>query len=216
MASRNTNESIGKRSSAPPGPAFSFAQVYDENFRYVWRCLRSLGVPTAQLDDAVQEVFMVVQQKLETFDGAAPVRSWLYAIALRVARRVRRATALDARRFLRPRDDEESGDPCHETRIELSSDLRVDVEKSERLALARRALDTLDETKREVFVLACIEGMSAPELVGILGIPLNTVYSRLRAARMAFLAAARDIDATDSGEHPTRDLGERLVPHGTR
>ena len=56
------------------------------------------------------------------------------------------------------------------------------------MALARRALAALDDEKREVFVLARIEEMSAPEIATVVGIPINTVYSRLRAARLAFEA----------------------------
>src|SRR5688572_27538713 len=65
------------------------AEVYDAHFRYVWRCLRSLGVRDAVLDDALQDVFIVVQRKLSQFDGRVELRTWLYAIALRVARRYR-------------------------------------------------------------------------------------------------------------------------------
>jgi len=54
------------------------------------------------------------------------------------------------------------------------------------LLLARRALASLDDDKREIFVLARVEQMSAPEMANVLRIPLNTVYSRLRAARLAF------------------------------
>ena len=202
----------GSAPGGPPGQGLGLAQVYDENFRYVWRCLRSLGVQNAQLDDAVQEVFMVVQKKLSDFDGAAHVRSWLYAIAIRVARRARRAAALEAKRFSRPCPEVDSDEfAAHESRSELNSDLRAEVEKSERLLLAQRALDALDETKREVFVLACVEGMSAPELVGILGIPLNTVYSRIRAARLAFLAAASDLESQKPNDVSRSQLAERLV-----
>jgi RNA polymerase sigma-70 factor, ECF subfamily len=58
----------------------------------------------------------------------------------------------------------------------------------ERLALARAALAALSDEQREVFVLSRIEQMSAPEIVEVVDIPLNTVYSRLRAARLAFEA----------------------------
>jgi RNA polymerase sigma-70 factor, ECF subfamily len=194
--------------------AIELARIYEEHFRYVWRCLRSLGVYGAQLDDAVQEVFLVVQQKVDQFDGQADLRTWLYAIALRVARRVRRAEAVAARRFLRTdgsSDADEKGTSPHE----LRADLRCELEQSERLAVAQRALDTLDDPKREVFVLHCIEGMSAPELVQILGIPLNTIYSRIRAARQAFMAATQALEPA-SASGPVKPDRQRLAPDGTR
>src|SRR6478736_6482237 len=131
-------------SAEPQAPVLDVATVYEAYFRYVWRCLRSLGVRDSQLEDALQDVFIVVQRRLPEFDGRAAVRTWLYAIALRVARKYRER--------------------------------------------ARRALASLDDDKREIFVLARVEQMSAPEIASVLRIPLNTVYSRLRAARLAFEA----------------------------
>ena len=164
----------------------SVADVYAAHFKYVWRCLRSLGVPDAALDDALQEVFLVVQRKLETFDGACDTKTWLYAIVLRIARRSRTEAARHAQRFASHESggDEEALEPSG-----TAADLRSEVEKNERLAIAQRALAGLDDAKREVFVFACIEGMSAPEIATLVGVPLNTVYSRLRAARQAFAEA---------------------------
>jgi RNA polymerase sigma-70 factor (ECF subfamily) len=60
--------------------------------------------------------------------------------------------------------------------------------EQERLALAHAILATLSDEQREVFVLARVEQMSAPEIASVVGVPLNTIYSRLRAARLAFEA----------------------------
>jgi RNA polymerase sigma-70 factor (ECF subfamily) len=167
---------------APSPPVPAIGEVYDAHFRYVWRCLRSLGVPDAALDDALQDVFLVVQRKLPEFEGRSEVRTWLYAIALRVGRRYR----VRARSEERNVDiDEEHGSAGGEAALE----------QSDRLELARRALGALDDEKREVFVLAHVEQMSAPEIASILTISVNTVYSRLRAARAAFAAEVRRIEA---------------------
>jgi len=61
--------------SAVPNP--DLAAVYEAHFRYVWRCLRSLGVHDAHLDDAMQDVFVVVQRRLPEFDGGVQLRTWL-------------------------------------------------------------------------------------------------------------------------------------------
>ena len=152
----------------------TIAEVYAANFEYVFRCLRSLGVRVDALDDAVHDVFLVVHDKLAAFDGQSQLRTWIYAIVLRVARRYRVRAASDADKFV-------SAEPAADgPRAEQS------VEHAERLALARAALEALDDDKREVFVLARVEQMSAPEIAAITGLPLNTVYSRLRAAKLAF------------------------------
>ncbi len=163
----------------PTVPVPDLASVYEAHLRYVWRCLRSLGVRDAHLEDALQDVFLVVQRRLPEFDGRAELRTWLYAIALRIARkyreRARREPAsLEAERERTP-ELPAAPDPNHDSAL-----------ANERLALARQALSALDDEKREVFVLARVEQMSAPEIAEVVGIPLNTVYSRLRAARLAF------------------------------
>jgi RNA polymerase sigma-70 factor (ECF subfamily) len=74
---------------APSAAPADLSAVYEAHFRYVWRCLRSLGVHDAHLDDALQDVFIVAARKLADFDGGAELRTWLYAIALRIARKHR-------------------------------------------------------------------------------------------------------------------------------
>jgi RNA polymerase sigma-70 factor (ECF subfamily) len=166
------------RSASPCAP--SLDQVYEAHFRYVWRCLKSLGVEPAHLDDAAHDVFLVVQRKLPAFDGEqARLTTWLYEIAVRVGRRYRTRRARDGARHV----ELDAGD-------EPASLVAggAEPERRERLELARAALAALDDAKREAFVLACIEQRSAPEIASITGLPLNTVYSRIRAARQAFQA----------------------------
>jgi RNA polymerase sigma-70 factor, ECF subfamily len=173
----------------------SFQQVYEAHFHYIWRCLRGLGVSEHALDDASHDVFLVVQRKLSSFDGSeARLTTWLYEIALRIGRRYRSQTAKDARRsvsLLPPELDEASAE---HVRIE-QADRGCELEQAERLALARRALDALDAEKREAFVLGCVEQRSAPEIAELTGVPLNTVYSRLRAARRVFAAEIARLEA---------------------
>jgi RNA polymerase sigma factor (sigma-70 family) len=60
--------------------------LYDENFAFVWRALRRLGVPDSDLADVLQEVFVVVHRKLGEFEGRSQVTTWLFRIAFRAAR----------------------------------------------------------------------------------------------------------------------------------
>lgn len=173
--------------AAPEQAAVDLARLYATHFRYVWRCLRSLGVWDRDLDDAIQDVFLVVQRKLPEFDGKGAHKTWLYAIAIRIARRIKERYRRDQGRVLDPQDSSNSSDAGLDTEAQL--------ERTERLNLARMALRVLDDDKREVFVLAQVEQMSAPEIAEVIGIPLNTVYSRLRAARAAFEAEVRRLSS---------------------
>lgn len=154
------------------GP-LAVSEVYERYFGYVVRLLSHLGVNADLLEDATQDVFLVVHAKLHDFDGRAAITTWLSAIAFRVAHRYR---ARQRRAFR------------HETDEQLSQHVspEPDAHAHDRLQVARQALDALDEPKREVFVLAEIQQLTAPEIASITGVPLNTVYSRLRVAKQAF------------------------------
>lgn len=156
----------------------SFELVYARYFRGIWRTLRRLGVTAAQLDDATQDVFIVTYRRLADFDGRS-LRGWLYAIALRVASDYRRGAA--RRQAL----------PLPESLPTLAPDPARASELNESVRVLHLLLGELDEAKRAVFVLGELEELSAPEIAEALGVNLNTVYSRQRAARSEFDAALK-------------------------
>ncbi len=163
--------------------------VYREHFQGVWRLLRRLGVPVAALDDAAQDVFLVVHRKLADFDPRAPLQSWVFAITVRVAsEHRRRAARVRAEQF----DD---GLPDPAPGPAQLRELREEVE------LLHEILGELDDDKREVFVLSELEQLSAPEIATVLEANLNTVYSRLRAARKYFDAALQRRRAAARSTH---------------
>src|SRR5262245_25709599 len=73
------------------GALVSFEALYDEHFDFVWRTVRRLGVPEALVDDAVQEVFLVVHRRLGSFEGRSSLKTWICAIVTRVASDSRRS-----------------------------------------------------------------------------------------------------------------------------
>ncbi len=158
----------------------TFDQVYEEHFDFVWRNLRRLGVAEAALWDAAQEVFVVVHRRLGDYEARGALRSWLYSIVARVSRQLRR-TARRKPSF----GSEDSADLADAP--EAWPDRRA--ERSEALERLMALLETLDDAKREAFVLAELEGLTAPEIAAILNVNLNTVYSRIRVARQELEAA---------------------------
>jgi RNA polymerase sigma-70 factor, ECF subfamily len=182
-------EALGRRVLPQGSPAdergalaepLDLSAVYEAHFRFVWRCLRSLGVHDAHVDDALQDVFVVTARKLADFDGGAQLRTWLYAIALRIARKYRERLRREPVSLEGARDSQPE--------LMLAATAEGAALHNEQLALAHAILETLSDEQREVFVLARVEQMSAPEIASVVGVPLNTVYSRLRAARLAFEA----------------------------
>jgi len=160
-------------------PQENFDDVYRTQFPFVWRSLRRLGVPESSVDDACQDTFLVVHRRLAGFEGRSTLRSWLFSIALRVASDYRRKQRRKGGLAQLPDvlADQHSPGP---------------LEQSERAQAARTldaVLETLDDAKRAVFVLAELEQMTAPEISDALGVNVNTVYSRLRGARRDFNGA---------------------------
>jgi RNA polymerase sigma-70 factor (ECF subfamily) len=149
-----------------------FEEVFRSCFDYVWRGLRRLGVPESSVDDALQDVFLVVHRRRADFQGRSSVKTWIYGIVLRVAHDHRRA---------RKRRGEAV--PLEETLPDGRPGPQEAASHSEALRLLEELLAPMDEEKRDVLVLADMEGLTAPEIALVAGVPINTVYSRLRAAR---------------------------------
>lgn len=159
-------------------PPLTFDVVYDECVDFVWRSLKSLGVRDLALDDAVQDVFLVVHRRLAEFEHRSAIQSWVFGIALRVARDVRRREARKG--GLAPLDFEV---------VDHSPGPHEDAANAETLREVAMVLQALDENKRAVFILAEIEQWTAQEIAQTLGANVNTVYARIRAARREFDAA---------------------------
>jgi RNA polymerase sigma-70 factor (ECF subfamily) len=176
-------------SPARPGEALTLGEVYREHQGFVWRSLYHLGVARAQVDDAVQDVFLVVHRRLTEFDGRTTLRNWLYGIARRVASQYRRGAERSAQR-LRVVPPSDADDPGDGPRLEAAQ-------------LVRRFLEELDDEKREVYLLAELEGMSATEVAEALDLNVNTVYARLRAARLRFEKVVARHDARARREERT-------------
>ena len=156
---------------SPSVPAFT--EVFRQHVPFAWRCLRRLGVAAGDADDVCQEVFLVVYRKLADLDPEASLRAYIYGVCLKKAAdhrkkaHVRREAPADAL----PESDSALAGP--------------DVTLDHRRALAKLdvALMALDEDKRAAFVLYEVEGLSLQEIASASGCPLQTVYSRLTAAR---------------------------------
>ncbi|MFO0589501.1 MAG: sigma-70 family RNA polymerase sigma factor [Polyangiaceae bacterium] len=155
--------------------------LQNEHFEFLWRSLRRLGVPEADVDDAVQQVFVVAARR-EIQPGAE--RSFLFATALRVASH--------ARRTLRRR--RESGEePPDQTDVVPSPEELLDQRRAR--ALLDEVLETLPLDVRAVFILFELEEMTVVEIAAMLGIPGGTASSRLRRGREMFQQAVARVKA---------------------
>ncbi len=169
-------EVCGVRGSASQ---LDFESVYRDHFSFVWRSVKRLGVGEAFLDDVVQDVFVVVHRRLADFEGRSTIKTWLFGIALRVARDHRRSILRKAPREIVDPDSlwATSPGPAEAT------------EKAQAVRLLHSILDELDDERREIFVMAELEQIPMPDVADTLGLNVNTAHARLRAARQTFEAA---------------------------
>lgn len=179
------------RAASVAGPDFD--EVYAEHADTVWRNLLRMGLRPPALEDALQDVFLVVHRRLGDFEQRSALKTWIIGITLRVAsdhlRRSRRLWQLHGE--LSPElPDGGRNDPG-----ELAAERQA-------VRLLHAALAELDEPKRAVFILSEIEEMSAREIAGIVGVSVNTVASRLKAARHKFSAVLRRYRARERWRQP--------------
>jgi len=165
--------------------------LFVEHAAYVWRTLRHLGIAPADVEDVVQEVFVVVHKRLADYQERAAMRAWLYSICLRVCSRHRRS------RRRRPEDTQ-----AEMPEISVAPEQEQDVERSEARKLGRSLIEALPDKLRVVFVMYELEHMSMSEIAEVLGCPIQTAYARLHRAREKVRADLARQRLARSGSRP--------------
>ena len=149
------------------------ATTYREQYGFVWRSLRRLGVPDVAVDDAVHDVFVVAARRLHEFEGRSAVTSWLFAVAIRVSKHQRRSVARHRRRKDALAAEVDALSPTHSG----------DFARQDAVRTLHALLELIDDNLRHVYILMELEQMTGVEVAELLSIPAPTVHSRLRAAR---------------------------------
>ncbi len=171
-------------------PEVDVTRVVLDHGRFVWLTLQRFGVRGTDLEDVTQEVFLVVHQRIHTWEGAGRITSWLYGICLKVAAAHRR------RAWVRREVVTDEGP-------EAVDDDAVSPEQSAARRQARARLDEILDgmslERRAVFVMFEVDAMSCDEIAATIGAPLGTVYSRLHAARQEFEQGLRRMQARARG-----------------
>lgn len=131
--------------------------------------------------DIVQETFVKAYSKLDSFDSASALYTWLYRIAVNTAidhlrkRKARPAESLDDERFTEVGFEPVSEDPAADPEAMLA--------RREQQQALRKAIMSLSDKLRSVAVLHDVEGLSQEEVARILRVPVGTVKSRVSRAR---------------------------------
>lgn len=167
----------------------SFRELYEAHVDFVWRSLSRMGVRPSELEDASQDVFLVVHRCLHQFEGRAKFTTWLFRICFHVAS-TRRRSAQQRLEIL--------SDSLLAERADHAPDAEALTQRQEDLALLERGLSRMSLEQRAVFVLFELEGFTCEQITNTLEVPLGTVYSRLKRAREIFARSLRAARASDA------------------
>lgn len=159
-------------------------QLIDDHYPFIWRLLARLGVHAADVDDATQQVFMVLLTRARLTIQEGRERAFLFGIAVRVAREHRR------RDQKRARQSEIDFDAMAHPGLDLES--LTDQQRARELL--DRLVQSIPEELRMIFILFEIEGLPAIEVAALLDIPAGTVASRLRRARQHFRQSVQQMN----------------------
>lgn len=168
---------IARHLEPPPETTLDFEAIYHSHVDSIWRFIERLGVPLRFVDDATQDTFIIAHRQLSSFRGASSVKTWLHGIALRVAKDYRR------------RESRKGGwEPLSSSLPDEHRSPHDAAADRQALELVLRLLEQLDEQQRAVFVAVEFQGLTAPEVAELTETNVNTVSTRLRAARLRFNA----------------------------
>jgi len=174
--------------STGQGGALGADALFRAHAGFVASFLRRIGIASADVDDLVQEVFLVAHRKGGFVPGSGHPKSWLAAIALRVASTSRRSQ----------RRRREDADTELEAMHSPNADATRVLEGRAALRRVQQALDTLTLDDRATFVLFELEGQSCDAIATAFEIPIGTTYSRLHNARKRFIEAHARLEREDS------------------
>ncbi len=213
---RRAPASEGRRQKSPR-PGLDLDSVFRAHAQTVARFAARLAGPGFDVDDLVQEVFLVVRDKLHRFHGGTALTTWLYGITYNVVRHHRRRHRW--RRWLTGSAVETAGD------LEATGPTPLEqLEQKQALHHVYRILEGLTEKQRTVFILFELERLSGEEVARLTGTRLATVWVQLHRARAEFFRrlealglreewAGRD-DATSGARATTAEGRSRLKSRG--
>lgn len=169
--------------STPPSTASASVNgidvraLYRAHFTFVWRLLRRLGTPPSSLDDAVQDVFLIIHRRSDELEWRSSERALLAGVVIKVAK--------DYRRRLQRQSSAASWTEATQEPADAPNPEQA-ATRAQAMQFAQSLIDALSDEQRTVLVMADVEGLSGPEMAEVLNVSVNTVYSRLRLAREAF------------------------------
>lgn len=138
-----------------------------------------------EANDSAQDAFIKAYRGLGKFRSESRFFTWLYRIAVNTCKNKLQSVEYRQKNKMVPLDN--PGHPAAtESAVGIEDELQspvVKIEKKERLALLKKAINVLPSDQKTVVVLRDIEGLSYKEIASITGLTLSAVKSRLFRGR---------------------------------
>jgi RNA polymerase sigma-70 factor (ECF subfamily) len=176
------------------GDVAAFSALVERYRRPVWSYLARSGVDGAAREDLFQDIFIRVHGAVGRFDAARPGHPWIFTIVANVVRNhQRKARVRSLLHVVRSRPSD-SGEMAEPEAVDEAPDAERRTASRQALELVQGQMQRLRPVERQVVLLACIEKLPQADVAAALDLPVNTVKTHLRRARLA--------------------LGRALVEHG--
>lgn len=155
--------------------------AFDRELDYLFVLLQRFGARPADIEDLLQDIFVILRRHWPTLDTTRPLRPWLFGVAVRVVRAQRRRLAREVLR--------DAVNP-----FEAAPSPEVGFEEQESLALLRGALEHVPSARRSVIVMHELEGIEIAEIARRLDMTKIGVYTRLYKGRRELASALRRLE----------------------
>jgi RNA polymerase sigma-70 factor, ECF subfamily len=163
-----------------PEPESVCLEVFERELDYIYGTLLRLGARRCDLDDLLQDVFVVLYTHWPILDTSRPIRPWLFAVAFRVVRTRRRRRAREV--------PFEGLDPT-----DGLADPEGQLQGREALAFLTAALERVPVGRRSVLVMHDLDGVDIVDIARQLSLTKFGVYARLYKGRKELASAAREL-----------------------
>ncbi len=167
------------------GDAEAFAELVAEYRAPVFSYLARCGVDAADRDDLFQDIFIKIHRAAASYDAERPLHPWVFTIVSNTVRSHVRKRRV--RQLVFGSQGGEAGDAQHLADPAPDGERRTAARET--AAFVQREIGRLRMVQREVVLLACVEKMPLKDIAAVLDIPVNTVKTHLRRARLALAGA---------------------------
>jgi len=161
-----------------PAPQGNCLETFDRELDYLFGTLQRLGAHLGDMDDLLQEIFVVLYRNWPDLDTTRPLRPWLFGVAFRVVRTHRRRRARET-----PHGELDPADGAPNPEGWLQG--------QESLALLSAALKCVPPVRRSILTMHYLEGLRVVDIARQLSITKFGVYARLYKGRKELASAVR-------------------------